>query len=176
MVRLTEPDDVHEVIDYEKRNGEHFARWETPRDPSSWDIDRRRELMAVRRAAADNDTGYGFIATFPDQPKIVARASLTDIARGGFQAATLGFTVDAASEGRGLAYEAVSAVLELAFGMLALHRVAANYQPINERSGRLLKRLGFVVEGYARDYLFINGAWRDHVLTALVHGDSVNPT
>ena len=39
----------------------------------------------------------------------------------------------------------------------------ANYVPTNERSGRVLRRLGFVVEGYARDYLFIGGAWRDHV-------------
>ena len=45
----------------------------------------------------------------------------------------------------------------------------ANYIPHNERSGRLLRRLGFMVEGYARDYLFINGAWRDHILTALTN-------
>lgn len=45
----------------------------------------------------------------------------------------------------------------------------ANYVPTNERSGRLLRRLGFTVEGYARDYLFIDGAWRDHVLTSLTN-------
>ena len=45
----------------------------------------------------------------------------------------------------------------------------ANYLPINERSGRLLKRLGFKVEGYARDYIFINGAWQDHILTAMLN-------
>ncbi|MNL86782.1 ribosomal-protein-S5-alanine N-acetyltransferase [compost metagenome] len=45
----------------------------------------------------------------------------------------------------------------------------ANYIPENERSGALLKRLGFEVEGLARDYLKINGAWRDHVLTARIN-------
>ena len=45
----------------------------------------------------------------------------------------------------------------------------ANYMPINERSGRLLRSLGFQVEGYARDYLYVGGAWRDHVLTALTN-------
>jgi ribosomal-protein-alanine N-acetyltransferase len=45
----------------------------------------------------------------------------------------------------------------------------ANYMPANERSGKLLKRLGFTVEGYARDYLFIAGAWQDHVLTSLAN-------
>jgi ribosomal-protein-alanine N-acetyltransferase len=35
-----------------------------------------------------------------------------------------------------------------------------------------LRALGFTVEGYARDYLFIDGAWRDHVLTAKIRDDA----
>jgi ribosomal-protein-alanine N-acetyltransferase len=45
----------------------------------------------------------------------------------------------------------------------------ANYRPQNERSARLLERLGFTREGLAKDYLFIDGAWRDHVLTSLTN-------
>jgi ribosomal-protein-alanine N-acetyltransferase len=45
----------------------------------------------------------------------------------------------------------------------------ANYLPQNERSARVLKGLGFVVEGYAKDYLYIDGRWQDHVLTALTN-------
>jgi ribosomal-protein-alanine N-acetyltransferase len=61
------------------------------------------------------------------------------------------------------------------FGELGFHRIMANYLPHNERSGRLLRRLGFVVEGYARDYLYIHGAWRDHILTALTNPDPRPP-
>ena len=43
----------------------------------------------------------------------------------------------------------------------------ANYMPINFRSAKLLHRLGFTVEGYAKNYLLINNRWEDHVLTAL---------
>jgi ribosomal-protein-alanine N-acetyltransferase len=63
--------------------------------------------------------------------------------------------------------EALAALLPYVFDELGMHRVQANYQPVNERSARLLRCLGFVVEGYARDYLFIAGAWRDHVLTSI---------
>jgi len=35
------------------------------------------------------------------------------------------------------------------------------------RGAFLLQKLGFEVEGQAKDYLFLNGAWRDHVLTSL---------
>ena len=59
--------------------------------------------------------------------------------------------------------------IEHAFSALRLHRIHASYIPGNERSGGLLARLGFVREGLARNYLFINGAWRDHVLTALLN-------
>ena len=48
-------------------------------------------------------------------------------------------------------------MIAFAFGTLKLHRVQANYQPENERSAALLKRLGFQIEGHARDYLFLNG-------------------
>lgn len=48
-----------------------------------------------------------------------------------------------------------------------IHRIMANYMPHNKRSGALLARLGFEKEGYAKDYLLIDGQWRDHVLTAL---------
>ena len=65
--------------------------------------------------------------------------------------------------------EALRATNAFAFRELRLHRIMANYRPENERSGRLLERLGFVREGVAKDYLFIDGAWRDHVLTALVN-------
>ncbi|NJN00832.1 MAG: 30S ribosomal protein S5 alanine N-acetyltransferase, partial [Aquincola sp.] len=50
-----------------------------------------------------------------------------------------------------------------------LRRVQANVLPDNTRSLALLDRLGFAREGLAREYLFIDGAWRDHVLTALVN-------
>ena len=76
---------------------------------------------------------------------------------------------------KGLMAEALERALRHVFEELELHRVEANYQPTNERSGRLLRRLGFVVEGYSRDYLFIDGAWRDHVRTALTRPDPFTP-
>ena len=72
-------------------------------------------------------------------------------------------------EGQGLMAEALRATNAFVFDSMRLHRIMANYRPENERSGRLLERLGFAREGLARDYLFIDGAWRDHVLTALIN-------
>ncbi len=168
-IRLADADDAADLIAYDRRNAAHLAPWEPRRDPAlAYDLARRRTALAQRRADARADRGYGFLARIREGGDIVASVNLSNVVRGVFQACHLGYSVDAAHEGKGIAFEAVGAVVRFAFDELRLHRVMANYQPVNERSAKLLRRLGFVPEGYARDYLSINGAWRDHVLTALV--------
>ena len=66
---------------------------------------------------------------------------------------------------------AVRAVLNYAFEKQGLHRVEAACLPTNEASKRLLERVGFQQEGYARAYLNINGQWRDHLLFGLLDTD-----
>ena len=66
-------------------------------------------------------------------------------------------------------HEVVTAGIDYLFGERGLHRIMAGYMPANLRSGALLERLGFEREGYAKDYLMINGRWEDHVLTALLN-------
>jgi len=53
-------------------------------------------------------------------------------------------------------------VVSRAFRQLRLHRLEANIQPDNEASRRLVKRLGFKLEGFSPRYLKIAGKWRDH--------------
>jgi ribosomal-protein-alanine N-acetyltransferase len=100
---------------------------------------------------------------------IVGTCNYTNIVRGPFQACHLGYQIDRAVEGQGLMSEAVRCTNAYVFETLRVHRIMANYRPQNERSARLLERLGFSREGLAKDYLFIDGAWRDHVLTSLTH-------
>ena len=63
--------------------------------------------------------------------------------------------------------EGVALVLNHAFNSLKLHRIEANIQPSNTASINLVKRLGFANEGFSRQYLKINGQWRDHERWAL---------
>ncbi|MBV8364939.1 MAG: GNAT family N-acetyltransferase [Candidatus Eremiobacteraeota bacterium] len=104
-----------------------------------------------------------------DDRTVFGSANLSNIIRGPFQACYLGYNIDEAHEGRGLMREALQALIGFGFAELQLHRIMANYQPRNARSGGLLKRLGFVIEGTAKEYLRINGVWEEHVLTALTN-------
>ncbi len=113
-----------------------------------------------------------FVITYTDYPShIIGVINLTQIFRGSFQACYLGFSLCKDFEGQGLMTEALQSVINYAFQTVNLHRIMANHLPENTRSAAVLKKLGFVTEGLAKQYLFINGEWRDHVLTSLTQGE-----
>ena len=102
---------------------------------------------------------------------ILGAVELSQISRGGFQSAYLGYYLGAPFTGQGYMTEALALALRHAFGALKLHRVEANIQPTNTESIALVKRLGFRKEGYSRRYLKISGRWRDHERWALLAED-----
>lgn len=156
----------------------HLDRWSPPPvagffGESFW---AERLAIAVEEFAADRAARFVLQerVTPPrggdgaDGP-ILGTINYTNIVRGAFHACHLGYQIARAHEGRGLMAEALQATNAFMFDALRMHRIMANFRPENDRSRRLLERLGFVREGLARDYLFIDGAWRDHVLTSLTH-------
>jgi ribosomal-protein-alanine N-acetyltransferase len=93
---------------------------------------------------------------------IVGFFNLGEIVRGYLQNAFLGYNAVAAHAGQGYMSEALQLVLARAFDEIGLHRVEANIQPGNHRSINLVKRAGFVREGFSERYLQVGGQWRDH--------------
>ena len=177
VLTLLPPSAAPRVQAYFWENRAHLAPWSPPTPPAynseeywCWRLEQNRvEYLEDRSCRLQLG-----LASDADGP-VIGHVSFTEICRGPFQACHLGYNVDHRHEGHGLMREALRAAIDFAFGRLGLHRLSANYMPVNERSGRLLRGLGFAVEGYARDYLFSAGAWRDHVLTALYNPDPSPP-
>jgi ribosomal-protein-alanine N-acetyltransferase len=119
----------------------------------------------------DGDRSIGFIAQERESNRIAGVINLSEIVRGFFQSAYMGYYAVAGMNGQGLMSEAVGRVVSYAFTDLGLHRVEANIQPRNEPSRALVKRLGFQQEGYSPRYLKINGEWRDHERWAILSED-----
>jgi ribosomal-protein-alanine N-acetyltransferase len=158
------------------------------RPPSMRDLE---ELTALNRASARLHRGLVSPPTQPEQfhaflkrcrradgacflicrvedGAIVGSVNLSQIVRGGFQNAYLGYYVGEQHAGRGYMTEALRLTLRYAFLRLRLHRLEANIQPENVASIALVRRAGFVREGYSRRYLKICGRWRDHERWALI--------
>jgi [ribosomal protein S5]-alanine N-acetyltransferase len=110
------------------------------------------------------DQGYAFLIIRSSDNVLLGGLTLANVRRGVAQACSLGYWIGQPFARLGYMTEAVRAVLPFAFGTLRLHRLEAACIPTNTGSIRLLEKNGFVREGYAREYLCINGIWQDHLL------------
>lgn len=112
-----------------------------------------------------------FLICRSEDSRIVGSINLSQIFLGGFRSAYLGYYIGAEFAGCGYMTEAMRLLLRHAFTKLKLHRIEANIQPENQASIALVKRAGFVREGYSRRYLKICGRWRDHERWAILVED-----
>lgn len=130
----------------------------------------RRRLRRYTRDVRD-EVAYPFFIFREEDEALVGGCTLSNIRRGVTQACSLGYWVGEPYARQGYVGAAVRALIPFVFEELGLHRLEAACLPTNEPSKRLLLKCGFTQEGYARDYLRINGAWRDHLLFAILNGD-----
>lgn len=173
---LPSPEDAGALVTYLERNHEHLAPWSPPEPPGMRTPEGARRRIHQMHTELRAGTSIRFWLRRTGEPSgpLLGSVSLGQIVLGSFRACYLGYQLDHGQVGQGLMHEALTRTIDYAFGELRLHRLMANYLPTNERSGRVLRRLGFVVEGYARDYLFIGGQFRDHVLTSLTNAALVD--
>lgn len=152
---------------FDEKNKEHFRLWESTSSCASLSY---QSLLKVWRKEMNEERAFRFLIFKKDNNKtMIGQCNFTQIFRGPFQACYLGYKIDKDFEGMGLMYEALKEAINYMFEVKNLHRIMANYLPSNRRSEQLLKRLGFIVEGQAEDYLLINNKWETHILTALTN-------
>jgi len=130
----------------------------------------RRRIRRYQREIRSG-MGYPFLIFSPDGETLFGGLTLAHIQRGVTQSAVLGYWMGEPYAGKGLMTAAVNATIEFAFETLHLNRVEAACLPHNAASIRLLEKVGFTREGYARKYLCIEGRWQDHILYGLVRSD-----
>jgi ribosomal-protein-alanine N-acetyltransferase len=137
------------------------------------DLTRAAYRRRLRRYAEDmrTDQSYAFFVFRDRDNVLVGGLTLANVRRGVAQAGSLGYWMGQPFAGHGLMSKAVRALIPCSFGVLGLHRLEAACIPTNTASITLLERTGFVREGYAREYLCINGSWQDHLLYARLKDD-----
>jgi ribosomal-protein-alanine N-acetyltransferase len=137
------------------------------------DLTRAAFRRRLRRYAEDqrNDLAYSFLVFRSQDNALAGGLTLANVRRGVAQAGSIGYWIGAPFARQGLMTAAVRALTPFAFGHLRLHRLEAACIPTNKPSIALLEKAGFQREGYARQYLCINGIWQDHLLFARLKDD-----
>ncbi|WP_299397113.1 GNAT family N-acetyltransferase [Pelagibius sp.] len=130
----------------------------------------RRRLKAYNQEWRQG-TGFSFLVYRLGDSGLMGGVTLSNVRRGVAQAASMGYWIGERFARQGYMTEAVLAVVEFAFEELGLHRIEAACLPHNDPSRSLLLKVGFRQEGYARQYLRINGKWQDHLLFELLRDD-----
>lgn len=157
--------DAAELLEVRTRSRAQLEPWEPLREPSFWTLGGQQ--AAIDAALAEREAGRAYPFVLEHEGRIAGAVNLSQVARGTFQNAYLGYWVDAACAGRGFATEAVRQAVAFAFGEAGLHRVQAAVMPRNAASIRVLEKAGFREEGLALRYLQIAGVWEDHKLFAV---------
>ncbi|MGA0532312.1 GNAT family N-acetyltransferase [Hansschlegelia sp. KR7-227] len=155
-----------------EQSREFLQPWEPtwPQDDVSRLAYRRRIKRYVRELELDQ--AYPFFV-FRKDGQLVGGVTISQVRRGVSQTCSIGYWMGERFAGKGHMSAAVRALAPFAFETLKLRRVEAACLPRNLASIRLLEKAGFVREGYAREYLCIDGRWQDHLLYALLRSDAV---
>ncbi len=168
LLRPPRTSDVPTLRRVLRENAEHLRPW----SPASTEeggpsLVSLTQLVTSQRRAWRDDRSYVLLVTDVTTGDIVGRVALSELVRGVFQSAYLGYWIDHRVAGRGLMTEAVSAALGFALGPLGLHRVQAAIIPENAPSLRVAAKTGLREEGLAVRYLKIAGRWQDHRIFAI---------
>ncbi len=169
-LRAIEAPDFKVWRDAKVRNQDWIGPWEPEMETGVVDpsVDKAafRSRCATWSRQRHLGTAYAF-GIFLRDGSLVGEIHLSNVLRGPFQNGMIGYWVDQAHAGQGLAPEAVVLLLQFAFEDLGLHRVEVSIVPRNKASLRVIEKLGLREEGLAVDYLKIQGVWEDHVRHAM---------
>ena len=165
------PTDAQDMVDYYTRNRTHLEPWEPARHDDFYTAAWWTQHLELSTQESVRGFAHRMAIAARDMsgPPVIGILNISNIVRGVFQAASIGYSIDRDYQGKGYMTEAIHGAVNYCFRTLDLHRVMANYIPTNIGSARVLEKTGFEKEGFAKRYLLINGEWQDHVLTARIN-------
>jgi ribosomal-protein-alanine N-acetyltransferase len=170
IVRIARRGDEKMVASFYRHNREYLQPFSPTFDEQLFTEWGWRERIEATLAEYRGGKGLRLIVIpKADRGRMIGVANFTSITGFPQFGCNLGYSIDEREQGKGFMTEALQSAIGYAFDELRLHRIEANYMPHNDASGRVLEKLGFLKEGFAKDYLLIDGKWADHVRTSLMN-------
>lgn len=171
VLRTAEPTDAYKISQYFITNRSHLKQWEPEREAEFFTLPDWTQRLIKLSDLHRLGLGYYLLIIDRHSDQMLGTISFSNLTRFPVHACHVGYSLAEQAQGRGVMGRALKMALDYMFTKQNMHRIMASYMPHNQRSEAVLTRLGFEREGYAKDYLLIDGQWRDHVLTALINSE-----
>lgn len=170
ILRMATRKDVPAILHYYLENKDFLTAVEPARSPGFYTAEFWQEQIEKALFEFSYEQSLKLCLFHQEMPhRLIGKINFHQMQRGVSHSCIVGYSLAQQEQGKGYMTEALKAAIDYLFMDQNFHRIMANYMPRNQRSGNVLRRLGFVVEGYARDYLLINSKWEDHILTSLTN-------
>jgi len=169
ILRFPDPSEAAAICTFQRENEPFLAQWEALKDTDYFTEPYWQ--TKIEQNIEDFYNGKSCCLTIYAQNNrtIMGMVNYSNIIRGAFHSCFLGFKIGEAYQQQGYMTEALRGSLDYVFSVLNLHRISANYMPCNLASARVLEKCRFEMDGVAKNYLYINGKWENHVLTSLLN-------
>jgi ribosomal-protein-alanine N-acetyltransferase len=168
LLRPPQPQDWRPWAELRQASRDYLVPWEPQWGPDHLTEYAFRQRFLRRR---EDDSSRTFFLFEGDDGPIVGGITFNNIHYGVAQTASFGYWLGESFAGQGYMTEALRRLVRYGFEDIGLHRLEAFCIPENRRSRNVIERIGFKEEGFLRQYLKINGEWRDHVLYSLLRSD-----
>lgn len=176
IIRFGNKNDIPAIIKYYSDNKDYLAPFEPKKNDIFYTENFWYREISARLNGYYNDRCLKLFLFKKDNPQEpIGVINFSNFIRSAFQSCTIGYSLAEKEQRNGYMTESLIKAIDYVFNKLNMHRIMAAYLPENHRSGKLLKKMGFLVEGYAYDYLMIDGKWQDFILTSLINRNWQNP-
>lgn len=160
-LRFLTPDCAEELLQYYIENKEHLSNYEPTRDENFYTLKSQKNILMESYKNLMTGTGVDF-GIYLDN-KLIGKIKISNIVYGVLKNGFVGYSIHKDYQNKGYMKEALKLVLEYSQEELELHRLEASVLTDNYASRAVLLSNGFEEVGLNKKYLYINGAWRDHI-------------
>ncbi|GGA62540.1 N-acetyltransferase GCN5 [Pseudoclavibacter endophyticus] len=145
--------------------------WEAtnPQGTGRWDV--KGSIRSLLSQAAKHQT-LPFVILL--EGRIVGQLTVSGMTYGAVSSATIGYWIAKDAAGHGVMTVATALAADHCLLSIGMHRIEICIRPENDKSLRIVEKLGFRYEGLRRRFIHIDGDWRDHVCFAVVREEVPN--
>ncbi|MEA3481705.1 MAG: ribosomal protein S5-alanine N-acetyltransferase [Pseudomonadota bacterium] len=169
LLRTAEIGDADMIAEYFQANREYLKPFEPKREEAFFSVNGWLQKLIKLNELHRMGLGYYCLLVRASSGEMLGTISFSNLSRFPFYSCNVGYSLAKKAQGHGYMRRGLTMACDYMFNVQKLHRIQAGYMPHNKRSEAVLEHVGFNREGYAKDYLLINGEWQDHVLTSLIN-------